>query len=366
MKIKKIVAIFILGISISLLTGCKKLEEYDYSGNLFYKELSSDDAESITEDGAIIFVDDNQFFIRLEDDLKYKVYNDGEHELEKEENGEYTYYFVNMGKYTDNKFGTMTPIVYNDKEYGELELDYFGNYDYEITDSKEFTKLYVEILKEEDITLENFVSYVLVEEIANQISELEVDNFGYIPTYFSDVEKKVIEELESKGIKISNLEIERIVLTEESEKIVEKIDQLKMVGSLYIKNNSWIATDGSEMKFGDGTMYWYQTEGSYADNYYYGKYKFYIGREAINYITTELSSYGVTEEELNDLFERNEEYNVENFVVFDFIYDGIVLNGSTTVPNRPQVPWYGFIYENNTKLYVANMNTGTYYSFTRK
>ena len=61
-----------------------------------------------------------------------------------------------MGKYTDNKFGTTTPIVYNDKEYGELELDYFGNYDYEITDSKEFTKLYVETLKKNDVALENF------------------------------------------------------------------------------------------------------------------------------------------------------------------------------------------------------------------
>lgn len=365
MKLNKAMSMFLLGISIFLLTGCKKLEEYKYSGNLFYKEMSDSDAEAITEEGALIIVDDNQFFIRIDEDFKYKVYSKGEHELEKEEN-DYSYYFVSMDKFSDNKYGTATPMVYEDKEYGELELNYFGTYDYEISDSKKFVKNYTEALEDNEMTLEDYISYAVVEEIAKQINELEIDNYAEIPVNFTDIEEKVTEGLESNGIKLSNLEIDSIKLTDESEDKVTKADTAKMVGALYIKNNSWIATDGSEMKFGDGTMYWYQTEGAYNDNYYYGKYEFYIGEEAINYITTELSSYGVTREEIEELFERNEEYNVENFVVFDMIYDGIVLNGVTTVPNRPQVPWYGFILNDYTYLNVANMNTGSYYNFTRK
>lgn len=366
MKLNKYFSLFLLGISIFLLTGCKKYEEYNYSGNNFYKQLSSSDAESITEDGALIIVDDNQFFIKLDDDLKYIVYDEGEHEIEKEKNGDYSYYFVSMDKFTDNKFGAEEPVLFEDKEYGELELDFFGTYDYEINDAKKFVKVYVNVLNEKEVTLEEFVRYIVVEEISIQINEVELSNYTDLYVNYSEIVDNVTEELENKGIKLSNLEIEQFQLTEESEEIVELVEKTKLIASLYIKNNSWIATDGSEMKFGEDTMYWYQTEGSYGDNYYYGKYKFYIGKEAVEFITTELSSYGVTEEELKDLFEKNEEYSINNFVVFDMNYEGIVLNGVTTVPNRSQVPWYGFILNDNTYLNVANMNTGSYYNFTRK
>lgn len=133
-----------------------------------------------------------------------------------------------------------------------------------------------------------------------------------------------------------------------------------------IKITTWIASDGSEVVFGNDTIYWYQKENEHDDNYYYGEFDFYVGEDAVKFITTELSDYGVTKAELEDLFERNEEYNIDNFVVFDIVYDGIIIDGELTVPNRPRVPWYGFILEDNTYLDVANMNTGTYYKFTKK
>lgn len=133
-----------------------------------------------------------------------------------------------------------------------------------------------------------------------------------------------------------------------------------------VENTKWIAGDGSEAIFGKKEIRWYQKEGYYDDNYYFGKYEFYIGDDAVEFITTDLSSYGVTETELEDLFERSEEYNRDNFVVFNIEYDGIKMNGETTTPTVSLVPWFGFIFEDNTYLDVANMNTGTYYSFTKK
>ena len=44
----------------------------------------------------------------------------------------------------------------------------------------------------------------------------------------------------------------------------------------------------------------------------------------------------------------------------------IVIGGETTVPPRPLVPWYGFILNDGTYLDVVNMNTATYYAFTKK
>lgn len=138
------------------------------------------------------------------------------------------------------------------------------------------------------------------------------------------------------------------------------------VDKVEIENTSWIASDGSEAVFGEDTFYWYQKEGEHDDNYYYGSYEFYIGEDAVSFITTDLKEFGVTKEELEDLFERNEEYNVENFVVFDLLYDGIIIDEEFTVPNQPRVPWYGFILDDNTYLDVANIKTGTYYKFTKK
>jgi len=133
-----------------------------------------------------------------------------------------------------------------------------------------------------------------------------------------------------------------------------------------INNTIWIGSDGSEIIFEEEELKWYRDEGIHDDNYYIGTFEYYRGSAAIEFITTELSQYGITKSELENLFNRNEEYNEENFVVFNLVYSGIVMDGETTVPSRKLVPWYGFILKDGTYLDVANMNTGTYYSFTKK
>lgn len=133
-----------------------------------------------------------------------------------------------------------------------------------------------------------------------------------------------------------------------------------------VENTSWVASDNSEMVFEEKDFKWYKSQDDHSDNYYYGTYEFYIGEEAVEFITTDLSSYNVTEEELEGIFARNANYSRENFVVFNLNYDGITIDGETTKPSNSLVPWYGFILDDNTVLDVANMNTGTYYSFTKK
>ena len=141
--------------------------------------------------------------------------------------------------------------------------------------------------------------------------------------------------------------------------------EIKQVLPVYsVADTSWVASDGSEMVFKQDDFKWYQHKDEYDDNYYSGTYEFYFGEKAVDYITTELKQYGVTKSELEDLFERNEEYSENNFVVFDLKYDAIVVGGETSIPDQTLVPWYGFILEDGTYLDVANMNTGTYYKFS--
>lgn len=130
-----------------------------------------------------------------------------------------------------------------------------------------------------------------------------------------------------------------------------------------VENTSWIGADNSEIIFTDTKVSWYQSKYEHDDNYYLGTYEFYIGDEAVKFITTNLSNYNVTENELETLFQQNNNYNRENFVVFNLLYETLTINGETSTLTTSQVPWFGFILEDNTYLDVANMNTGTYYDF---
>ena len=97
-----------------------------------------------------------------------------------------------------------------------------------------------------------------------------------------------------------------------------------------------------------------------------GEYEVYRGEEAIEYITEELSEYGVTKSELKSLFNRSDLYDESTFVVFDIRYDKFVVSGEQRDIERPLVPWFGFVLEDDTYLDVANMNTSTYYKFTKQ
>ena len=134
----------------------------------------------------------------------------------------------------------------------------------------------------------------------------------------------------------------------------------------YITGTTWYASDNSEMIFNEDRLYWYEKPEVHDDNYYSGKYKFYIGEEAVDYVTTKLSSYGVTRDELERIFDRSDIYDKSNFIVIDINYDEYMLNGKMQTITNPNAPFYGFILKDNTYLDVANMNTATYFKFTKQ
>ena len=128
-------------------------------------------------------------------------------------------------------------------------------------------------------------------------------------------------------------------------------------------NTTWLSDDGSQVIFTEDRIDWYRSADDHSDNYYSGTYAFYMGEAAVDYITRDLSEYGITKEVLNILFDRSDKQNVSNFVVFDIRYDKYLLCGEEQTIERPLVPWFGFIFDEYTRLDVANMNTGTYYPF---
>ena len=115
----------------------------------------------------------------------------------------------------------------------------------------------------------------------------------------------------------------------------------------------------------DGTFKYYQSAENMTDNYYGGTYEFYMGEEAVAYITTTLSDYGVTKEELEGVFANNEEYEEANLVCFILHNEVCIIDGVNQVENPYDTPYFGFCLEEEGAicLDIANMNTGNSFMY---
>lgn len=137
-----------------------------------------------------------------------------------------------------------------------------------------------------------------------------------------------------------------------------------------ITEYQWQATgDGSLIVCeSDGSFKFYQSAEDFTDNYFEGNYEFYMGKKAVTYITTELSEYGVTKEELKGVFDRTEEYDESNFVVFVLNNEACIVDGKNVVESPYRTPYYGFCLESEGVPYldIANMNSGNYQLFEGK
>lgn len=135
---------------------------------------------------------------------------------------------------------------------------------------------------------------------------------------------------------------------------------------------SWVSdTDYSQIIFSDGQEFeWYQLPEDKTDNYFTGTYSFYIGQEAMDYITQTFSEYEVTEEDMEGIFLQNEEYELDNFVALNLKNDYFVLDGEEQVtdPEKPyfETYFFGFLREDGAILDIANMDSGMYAWFVKE
>lgn len=128
----------------------------------------------------------------------------------------------------------------------------------------------------------------------------------------------------------------------------------------------WEAGDGSLLELhSDGSFVWYQDPKVTDDYYYSGTYEVYMGQEAYDHVTKNLSSYGVTGPELDDVFDRNSDYSLENFCCLVLTNEELIIDKENTLDSPGDTPCYGFYFEDKQYLDIANMNTGTYWALTR-
>ncbi len=118
----------------------------------------------------------------------------------------------------------------------------------------------------------------------------------------------------------------------------------------------------------NGDFKYYQSAEDMTDNYFDGTYEFYVGADAVDYITSDLKEYDVTEDELEEIFKNNEEYNEENFIILVLNNESCIMDGEEQIDSAYKTPYFGFYLEDDEDLYLdlANMNSSNYITFVTK
>src|SRR5690606_9974235 len=145
-------------------------------------------------------------------------------------------YFVNTIQFTDQKWGTMNPILMRDKEFGVVRLRGYGNFSFKVNDPLLF-------LKEVFGTKQSFGS----EEIAGQLKTMIVSGLSdllgesQIPAvdlalHYDELNEQAVRRLQPRfeaiGLQLSSLVIENLSLPEEVEKVIDRKSSMNIAGDL--------------------------------------------------------------------------------------------------------------------------------------
>ena len=134
-------------------------------------------------------------------------------------------------------------------------------------------------------------------------------------------------------------------------------------------SGTFTADDGSTIYFyEDGTFDWYRDEEN-SDDLKSGNYSAVFGDDAEEMLTTDLSEYGITQQELDDYHDRNEDvdlYKQENLVVLTLETTDIELDDSEV--DMPDLPYTVYYYGHcdGDSFDGVNMSTASYFILTRQ
>ena len=146
-------------------------------------------------------------------------------------------YYVNLLNITGNKFGSPQPKKITDEKYGMLEVTFFGEYAFKVTDPIVLVNSVIGANPADTVKYEEIVGTQLqtkfVEQLTQAISVVmrkHKVSFGDIQLYNSDISEEMNNCLDATwkqnyGLEITDVALGDLNLTEESMAKVNKIDE---------------------------------------------------------------------------------------------------------------------------------------------
>ena len=143
---------------------------------------------------------------------------------------------------------------------------------------------------------------------------------------------------------------------------------LTLEGSMYNYDHiygSYTAQDGSYLVLNkDKTFYWYMDKDD-KDNYYFGTYTVFRGEKAVDYLTTELSIYGISEEEQRQTIDNIDIKNaIDHYYLINLMNDKVVVDGKENKIFK-ETRYYGFATHNYNEFDLLNVDANNYAVFMR-
>lgn len=145
-------------------------------------------------------------------------------------------YFVSLRQFTDNKWGTMNPIMLRDPEFGPVRLRAFGTYAFRIADPAAFVKNIVGTnarFTSDGITeqLRNFI----VSQFADVLGESKIPaldlaaNYNELGKFIKD---RITPSVSEYGLEITAFNVENISLPPEVEKVLDQRTGMGIAGDM--------------------------------------------------------------------------------------------------------------------------------------
>ncbi len=145
-------------------------------------------------------------------------------------------YFVSTRVFTDQKWGTMNPVIVRDAEFGPVRLRAFGTYTFRVKDPGTFIKNVVGTdgrftIEEINTQLRN----VIVSQLGDALGESKIpmlDLSGNYAELGKALGDQVRAEFDRLGLEVPTLLVENVSLPPEVEQALDKRSSMGIVGNL--------------------------------------------------------------------------------------------------------------------------------------
>lgn len=149
-------------------------------------------------------------------------------------------YYVNTKQFIDLKWGTSSPIMMRDADFGPIRIRGRGTYSFKVDDAPTFMREIFGTNKQYDTeNLKEYFKSIIVNGFADALGEAKIPALDIAAKYreLSDVLKETVQnDFNRLGLKVVNMVIEAITLPEEVEKA---LDQRTQVGIMSDKMGSF-------------------------------------------------------------------------------------------------------------------------------
>lgn len=143
-------------------------------------------------------------------------------------------YFVNTKQFTDQKWGTVNPIMLRDADFGMIRIRGYGKFSFRVDDPAAFLKeLFGTNSSFETKDITDYLKSILIQNISDTIAELKIPALD-LATQYREISAAVTEhsnkDFQKMGLQLVNTIVENISLPEEVEKMMDTRTSMGVMG----------------------------------------------------------------------------------------------------------------------------------------